>query len=99
MKRAALPFGSRPVWPRAQVPEAELAAGAPVDPRAVGGTVVAQHPLDRDPVRDEERNRPAQEADGGLAALVGKDLGVGEAGVVVDRDVDELPACSWARRW
>ncbi|MDX6602769.1 MAG: hypothetical protein QOF13_1971 [Solirubrobacterales bacterium] len=32
-----------------------------------------------------------QEASGGLAALVGKNLGVGQARMVVDGDMNELP--------
>jgi hypothetical protein len=40
----------------------------------------------------KERDGAAQEADRGRGLLVGEDLGIGQAGGVVDRDVDEVPA-------
>jgi hypothetical protein len=39
-----------------------------------------------------ERDGAAQEVDSGARALVGEDLDVGQAGAVIDGDVDELPA-------
>jgi hypothetical protein len=45
-------------------------------------------------VRAVEGDRPPQEADRGGRLLVGQDLDVGEAGGVVDADVDALPAGS-----
>jgi hypothetical protein len=72
--------------------DAERPAGNGVDGRDVGGAVVGEDPLDRDPVAGEEADRSAQEDEGGRRPLVAQDLGVGEAGGVVDADVDELPA-------
>src|SRR5437588_6048787 len=40
----------------------------------------------------EEDDRPVQKSDCGRRLLVAQDLGVGEPGAVVDRDVDVLPA-------
>ena len=40
----------------------------------------------------EELQRAAQKADRGRALLVGEDLGVGQPAVVIDADVDALPA-------
>src|SRR5215211_2104583 len=71
---------------------AELATGLGMQPGAVAGAVVGEHPLDRDPHALEPGDRPPQEPRGGGALLVGQDLDVGEAGGVVDADVDELPA-------
>jgi hypothetical protein len=39
-----------------------------------------------------EAQRPLEEADAGGRLLVGQQLDIGEAGGVVDADVDELPA-------
>jgi hypothetical protein len=47
-----------------------------------------------DAVAGEERERAFEEADRCRRFLVWEDFGVGEAAVVVDRDVDELPADS-----
>ena len=45
-----------------------------------------------DAVAAVEGEGAAEEADGGRGFLVGEHLGVGEAAVVVDGDVDVLPA-------
>src|ERR1700759_3812783 len=59
---------------------------------AVARAVVAHHPLDRHAHRGKPPNRSPQEAGGRLAALVCEHLHVGQAGRVIDADVDELPA-------
>jgi hypothetical protein len=63
-----------------------------VDAGAITRAVVAHDPLDGDAVAAVERDGAAQEADRGGGLFVGQDLDVGEAGGVVDADVDELPA-------
>jgi hypothetical protein len=60
--------------------------------RDVGGAVVGHQSLHLDPVGAVEADRPPQEADRGGRLLVGQDLDVGQAGGVVDADVDPLPA-------
>ena len=60
--------------------------------RAVGGAVVGDHALDGDAVAGVELDRAAQERDGGGRFLVGQDFGVGQAGGVVDGDVNGVPA-------
>ena len=56
--------------------------------RAVVGAVVGDHPDQAaDAVSSEERPRPAEEGDRGCRGLVLQGLGVGEAGVAVDRGV------------
>src|SRR5438876_3705892 len=77
---------------RAQVADAERAAGKRVERGDVGGPVVGQQALDRDPVAGVVGARSAQEANRRLRLLVGQHLGIGEPAVVVDRDVHELPA-------
>jgi transposase len=59
---------------------------------AVAGSVVGEAALNADPHALEPGRRPLQEAGGGRALLVGQDLRVGQAGGVIDADVDELPA-------
>jgi hypothetical protein len=59
---------------------------------AVGRAVVGHHALDANAVAGEEPQRSAQEPDRGGGLLVAQDLGVGQARVVVDGDVHELPA-------
>jgi hypothetical protein len=63
-----------------------------VDDRPVAGAVIGEHPFDADPVASEEGDRPVQEAGRGRAFLVGEHFDVGEAAVVVDGDLDVLPA-------
>ena len=58
----------------------------------VGGAVVGEDPLDADAVAAVEGDGAAEEADRGRCLLVGEHLGVGEAAVVVDGDVDVLLA-------
>ena len=59
---------------------------------AVGGPVVGEELFDFDAVAGKEGECAAEEADRGGGFFVGEDLGVGEAAVVVDCDVDVLPA-------
>src|SRR5512132_3761126 len=81
-----------PVGTRAAVPDPERATGERVDPSAVTGAVVGEDPLDLDPVPSVVGDGPAQEGDCGDGLLVAEHLRVGEAAVVVDRDVHVLPA-------
>jgi len=63
-----------------------------VDRRAVAATVVGEDALDGDSVAAKESDSAAEEADDRQRFLVAQDLGVGEPAVIVDCDVDELPA-------
>jgi hypothetical protein len=74
------------------VADAEASAGECVDEAAVTGAVIAEDSLDDDPVAAVEGDCSLEEAGGGACPLVCEDFGVGEAAVVVDRDVDVLPA-------
>ena len=72
--------------------DAELVAGDAVQVGAVGGAVVGHDPLDGDVVAGVEGDGSFEELDGGGGFLVAVDFDVGQAGGVVDADVDELPA-------
>jgi len=74
------------------VADAEPAAGERVQSGDVGGAVVGQQALDRDPLPAVEGDGAVEEADRRPCLLVGQYLGVGETAVVVDRHVHVLPA-------
>ncbi len=84
--------GLRSARPGAEVADAEAAAGDCVRDRDVGGAIVGDHPLDLDAVAGEEGECTAQEGDRGRRLFVAEHLGVGETAVVVDGDVDVVPA-------
>ena len=79
------------------MPRCLIRAAARASRQAASGSraVVGHDPLDGDAVGGEERRgRGARNAGGGLALLVGVDLGVGQAGVVVDGGVHVVVAAS-----
>ena len=72
--------------------DAETTASIAEEARAVARAVVGQQTTDADAERAVVSDRGVEESDGGVAAFSGQDLREGEAGVVVDGDVNELPA-------
>ncbi|HLQ14568.1 MAG TPA: hypothetical protein VK256_01735 [Candidatus Eisenbacteria bacterium] len=58
----------------------------------VAAAVVAQDALDLDAPACVPVSRSLQKRDGAVRLLIAQHLGVGEPGVVVDRDVHVLPA-------
>jgi hypothetical protein len=74
------------------VADAELSAGDGVEDAAVAGAVIGEDALDGYAVAAVEGGGAAEEAGSGAGFLVVEHLGVGEAAVVVDGDVDVLPA-------
>ena len=88
MEAFDLAVGLRPIRSSALVLDAELVTGIPPQVRAVGAAVVGQDPLDGDPVGVESLNSPHQHGRGCHGGFVVVDLGVGNAGVVVDHGVD-----------
>src|SRR3546814_8877534 len=72
--------------------DAELGARVAPGVGPVGGAVVGQDSLNRDVAVGEPRRRASQHADGGGSLLIGVDLGVGDAGVVVEHRVYERGA-------
>src|ERR1700722_4224572 len=76
----------------------ERAACSSVGEGDVRAAVVGEELLDLDPVPAVERPRAPEETDGCAGFLVCEDLGVGETGAIVDRDVNAFPADDRARR-
>src|SRR5213078_4710234 len=74
----------------------ELETGVAPEAGVVGFGVVADHSLDRDAVFGVPAGGAGEEGGAVLLALSWQQLGVGEAGVVVDRDVQVLPASARA---
>src|SRR5690606_40868359 len=83
----ALAVGLGPVGPGALVGDRRAQRGG-ADPGTVAGAVVGQHPSHRDPGGSEERVRAPAERRSSLLALIGQQLTVGEARVVIDGVVD-----------
>src|SRR5204862_266797 len=54
--------------------------------------LVRHHPLDPDAALSQVRRGPEQEPGAGLTTLVGMNLDVGVAGVIIDRDVQVVVA-------
>jgi hypothetical protein len=87
-----LAVGAGSVGTGEAVLDAELEAGGAELSGAIAGAVVGEQAADGDAVLGVEGDGGVQEGDGGLALLVGQHAGEGEAGVIVDGDVQSLPA-------
>ena len=89
-----LAVGLRPVDAGELAVRAEVGQGLlPGEAFAVGPGVVGQDPLDAvDAAGGEEGRGPAQEGCAGGGLLVGVDLAVGQAGMVIDGGVDVVEA-------
>jgi hypothetical protein len=72
--------------------DAELEAGCAEVAGAIVGAVVGEQAANGDAVLGVESDGGAQEGDGGFGLLVGQHAGEGKAGVIVDGDVQGLPA-------
>ena len=72
--------------------DAEFLAGGAKAMGAVAMSVVGEQAANGNAVRGVESDSGAQERDGGYGGLVGQHAGEGEAGVIVDGDVQGLPA-------
>src|SRR5438034_7227260 len=72
--------------------EAEIAAGLGEGLRSVAGAVVGHDTRYRNTEAGVIGDRRFEESDSTLLFLVGQDLREGDAGSVVDADMDELPA-------
>ena len=59
---------------------------------AITAAVVGQQSAHADAVASEEVNGILEEGDGGVGLLIGQDLSEGQAGVVVDGDMQGLPS-------
>ncbi len=72
--------------------EAKSGAGVAEGVGDVAGAVVGHHARDGDAEAGVVGDGRFQEGGGAVGGLVGQDLAEGHAGVIVDADVDELPA-------
>jgi hypothetical protein len=71
--------------------EAEGGDGVAHGVGAVAGAIVGVEALGFDAELLEESEGGVKEGDGAAGGLIGKELGEGNAGVIVDGDVEELP--------
>src|SRR5260370_650299 len=88
----SLAIGARSVRTGKAVLDAELEAGGAKRTGAIAGAVVGEQAANGDSVLGVEGDGGTQEGDGGFALLVGQHEGEGEAGVIVDGNVQSLPA-------
>ena len=84
--------GARSVGTSKAMADAEFLTGGAKAMGAVAMSVVGEQAANGDAVLGIESNSGTQELDGGESGLVGQHAGEGEAGVVVDGDVQGLPA-------
>ena len=87
-----LAVGLRSIGPRKPMTDAELVAGRREGEAAVAAAVVGQDPLDRDAMGGIEAPGSAEEGGGRGRGLIGQFLRVGQPAVVIDRDMDPVPA-------
>jgi hypothetical protein len=83
-----LAVGARRVGSGSLVRQSARLQGAGEELAAVSGAVVSHDALDDDAMGGEPRQRVLEEADGAPLFLVGHQRGVGEAGGVIDGDVE-----------
>ncbi len=69
--------------------DVEFGAGVTPGVGAVGGSVVGEDPFDGDAMIGEPGDGSLEHTDRGGGFLVGADLGVGHAGMIVDDGVQE----------
>jgi len=87
-----LAIGLGCIGPGADVLEAEPVAGASKGAGFVARTIVGHDPLDPDAEAGVVGERGFEEGDGAAFALILLDFGKGDAGRIINADVDVLPA-------
>ena len=83
--------GLRRVRASAAVFEAHLQTSLAKLVGAIAAAVIGEQGADDDAVASEKVNRILEEGDGGVGLLIGEDASEGQAGVIVDGDVQGLP--------
>ena len=91
-KAFRLAIGAGRVGPGAHVLQPAGRAVAAPRVRGIGRRVIRHHRPHGDPLGAEPGQRPLEEGEGGAAPVRGPHLGVGQPGVIVDGDMDMLPA-------
>ena len=76
--------------------EAESGDGLAHGVGAVAGAIVGVDALGGDTVPGEEGEGGVEESDGAAGGLVWEELSEGEAGMIIDGDVEKLPAGAWS---
>ena len=84
--------GLRRVRTSAAVFEAHLQTSLAKLVGAIAAAVIGEQSADEDAVASEEVNRIPEEGDGGVGLLIGEDASEGQARVIVDSDMQGLPA-------
>lgn len=74
------------------VANAELGAVVAEQVRAIATTVVGEQAANADAVLGIKSHGVLEESDGGGGLLIGEQLGEGETGVIIDGDMESLPA-------
>jgi len=87
-----LAVGARRVGAGAEMANAEFAAGGSKQLRVIAGSVVGEHAANGDAETSVISNGGAQKGYGGGGAFVGMQLTESNAGMVIDGDVQHLPA-------
>ena len=90
-----LAIGLGGVGPGEAVLETEGGDGGAHGMGTIAGAIVGVAALGLDAVSGKESEGGMEEGDGTLGGFIGEELGKGEAGMVVDGDVQELPARAW----
>ena len=85
-------IGLRRVRACAAVFEAHLQTSLAKLVGAIAAAVIGEQSADDDAVASEEVNRLPEEGDGGVSLLIGEDASEGQARVIIDSDVQGLPA-------
>ena len=83
--------GARGVGARAQVTDAEFAASGGEQTGVVAGSIIGQHAADGDPQACVVGDRFTEKSYGSRGPLVGMKRAEGDAGMVIDGDVQQFP--------
>ena len=87
-----LAVGPRRVGPRPEMAQLEVRTRGAKESGHVAAAVIAHHPANDDAPGRKPGQGPAEKGGAGGRELVGQDLDVGDATVVIDGDVHVLPA-------
>jgi hypothetical protein len=91
----SLAIGLRAIGFGEEVTEAELMAGGGEELGAIGGASIGEDALDFDAVSGVAADGLVESSEDALSLFVGEESGEGEAGVIVDGDVEALDAGAW----
>ena len=87
-----LAVGAGSIGASKSMTDAEFRAGTTELARAIATAVVGEQAANADTVLSIKSQGVLQEGDGTLVSLIGQELGEGQAGVVIDGDMESFPA-------